>query len=87
MTALWSGCITPCGADLEQAAREASSTAAIIYAQSVKSAGKGRKDLPIRTGYDAGKRRSRARSGMCWSIREGLLPYAHPFSARRYPGS
>ena len=50
----------------EQASREASPTAAVIDAQSVKSAEKGG-PRSIRTGMMRG-RRSRARSGTSWSI-------------------
>jgi len=59
----------------EQAAREASPTAAIIDAQNVKSAEKGGARIDPH-GYDAGKkikslppRRRGARSGTFWSIR------------------
>ena len=51
----------------EQAGRDASPTAAIIDSQSVKGAEKG--GLRSTRTATTGARRSRARSGTCWSIR------------------
>ena len=53
----------------EEASREASPTAVIIDAQSIKSAREGRAHTSIRMGMTRA-RRSKARSGMCWSTRK-----------------
>ena len=72
-----------CAKCRERRGREASPTAAIIDSQSVKGAEKGGADRSA--GLRRAARRSRARSGMCWSTRRAADAGNRP--CRGHPGS